>query len=96
MKARFLLYFLALTLPLCLGAVAWQSNRYTELKRETARLEEVQEEWVESNNQLIAGIAVLSSSERIEYIARNELGLTKKRPEEVLQIKIERGPGLDG
>ena len=96
MKARFLLYFLVLTLPLCLGAVAWQSNRYTELEWETARLEKAQEEWVENNNRLIAGIAVLSSSERIEYIARNELGLTKKRPEEVLQIKIERGPELDG
>jgi cell division protein FtsL len=96
MKARFLLYFLVLTLPLCLGAVIWQTNRYTELEWETARLETVQEEWVESNNQLIAGIAVLSSSERIENIARNHLGLTKKSPEEVLQIRIEGGPGLDG
>jgi cell division protein FtsL len=96
MSKRILLYFFTLTIPLCLGVAAWQSNRYTELIREVEKLESVQEEWVENNKQLIAGIAVLSSSERIENIAKNDLGLVKKLPEEVLQIKIGGGPGGDG
>jgi cell division protein FtsL len=94
MRRYLLLYFVVLTIPGLLGMVAWQSTRYTALEREIARLESAQEEWVESNKRLIAGIAVLSSSERIEHIARTDLGLTRIRPEDVLQIKIEGGPGL--
>ncbi|GHU88700.1 hypothetical protein FACS189476_06270 [Spirochaetia bacterium] len=94
MRRYLLLYFVCLTIPCLLGLVAWQSARYTALERETRRLETAQEQWVESNKRLIAGIAVLSSSERIENIARNDLGLIKIRPEDVLQIKIEGGPGL--
>jgi hypothetical protein len=84
------------TIPFVLGLNAWQSFRYRELERETGRLEGVQEEWVESNKRLIAGIAVLSSSERIEYIAIHDLGLIKKPPEDVLQIRIEERRRIDG
>jgi cell division protein FtsL len=90
------LYFLTLSIPALLGLNAWQSCRYADLERETVRLESAQEEWINSNRRLIAGIALLSSSERIEYIARNELGLTKKQPAEVLQILIKRRAGVDG
>jgi cell division protein FtsL len=86
-----LLYFIVLTIPLFLGITAWQSVRYNELDREVRRLEAVQEEWVESNKRLIAGIAVLSSSERIERIALHDLGLMKIQPEDVLQIRINSG-----
>jgi cell division protein FtsL len=91
MKRRtFLLYFTALTIPLLFGLDVWQSVRYTALERETSRLEEAQEEWIESNKRLMAGIAVLSSSERIENIALHDLELEKIPPETVLQIKIDR------
>jgi cell division protein FtsL len=89
MGRRILMYFLILTIPLFLGLTALQSSRYAQLEQEMRRLETVQEEWIESNKRLIAGIAVLSSSERIEYIAKNDLGLQKKAPEEILQIRIE-------
>jgi cell division protein FtsL len=69
---------------------AWQSTRYSELEKEVRTLEAVQEDWVESNKRLIAGIAVLSSSERIENIALNDLGLNKIEPEDVLQVRIAR------
>jgi cell division protein FtsL len=84
------------TIPLVLGLNAWQSFRYRELERELTELENAQEKWVESNKRLIAGIAVLSSSERIEYIALHDLGLIKKDPEDVLQIRIEMGRRRDG
>jgi cell division protein FtsL len=90
-KRYFFSYFAAITIPLFLGLVVWQSNRYRDLSAELSRLEQAQAEWVESNKRLIAGIAESSSSERIEHIARNELNLRKIRPEDVLQIKIEEG-----
>jgi cell division protein FtsL len=82
-------YIVVISIPLCLGFNAWQSARYSEVSREIKRMEKVQTEWIESNKRLIAGIAMLSSSERIEQIAQNDLGLVKKTPEEILQIKIE-------
>jgi cell division protein FtsL len=85
-----------LSVPCFLGLAAWQSSRYGDLEREIATLEKTQEEWVENNKRLIAGIAFLSSPDRIEHIARNELGLNKKQPEEVLQISIDGGKGLYG
>ncbi|MDR1587520.1 MAG: septum formation initiator family protein [Treponema sp.] len=94
MKRHLFLYFVVLTIPLFLGFNAWQSNRYASLQREIRRLEEAQAEWVESNRRLIAGIAALSSPERIEHIARKDLELSKKKPEEVLQIKIREGKGF--
>lgn len=91
-KARIvLLYFLMATIPLFFGALVWQSYRYTELEKETVNLETVQEDWVAGNRRLIAGIARLSSAERIEGIVRDRMGLVKKQPEEVLQIRITGG-----
>lgn len=91
MIKRIFFYLLILTFPAFLGLVIWQSVRYADLERELIRLEKTQEEWVENNKRLIANITVLSSPERIERIARDELGLQKKRPEEVLQISIGGG-----
>jgi cell division protein FtsL len=91
MKKHLLLYLAVITMPLLLALVVWQSTRYTDLEREIARLETAQEEWVESNKRLIAGIAMLSSSERIENIARNDPGLVRVKPEDILQIRIEEG-----
>jgi cell division protein FtsL len=96
MMRRILLYFITLTIPLFLGLAVWQATRYTDLEQEIKELQAVQEEWVESNKLLIAEIAVLSAAERIEYIAGHELGLSKKQPEAVLQIRIQRGYHTDG
>ena len=86
-----LLYFIVFTIPVFLGFAAWQSVRYAELNKNVRRLEAVQEDWVESNKKLVAGIAVLSSSGRIDQIAAHDLRLSKIRPEDVLQVRIEEG-----
>jgi len=96
MRQRMLLYFFAVTLPLFLALDVWQASRYQEVKSDLARLESDQRNWLENNKRLIAGIAVLSSPDRIERIARDELGLKKKPPEDVLQIRIEKGRKSDG
>ena len=90
-KRYLLLYFLVFTIPLLLGLLVWQSNRYQNLSRELVRLEQTQNEWVESNKRLIAGIAEYSSPERIDYLARYHLDLHKIQPEYFLQVRIVGG-----
>ena len=92
-KRYFFLYFMVLTIPLFLCLLVWQSNRYQNLNRELVRLEQSQEEWVESNKRLIASIAEYSSPARIEQTARYQLDLKKIRPENLLQVKITEGKG---
>ena len=90
LRRYFLLYFIVLTIPLFLGIITWQSARYSDLERQTRYLEADQERWVESNRRLIAEIATLTTSGIVERVAFNDLGLTKIRPENVLQVWIER------
>jgi len=90
-KKYFLLYFMVFTIPIFLGLLVWQSNRYRDLTRELVRLEQTQKEWVESNKKLIAGISESSSPERINYLAKNQLGLRKIQPEYFLQVRIMGG-----
>ncbi|GHU02943.1 hypothetical protein FACS1894147_06030 [Spirochaetia bacterium] len=85
------LYFVCLTIPLFLGATVWQSVRYGRLEREIKELETAQVKWVESNITLIAAVAFYSSPERLEFVARDELHLSKILPENVLQINIREG-----
>jgi len=92
-KRYLLLYFVVLTIPLLLGLLVWQSNRYQDLLRELVRLEQSQKEWIESNKKLIAGIGEYSSPERIDFIARNGLDLKKLPPEYYLQVRIMGGKG---
>jgi cell division protein FtsL len=87
------LYLFVFSVPVFLGIAVWQSIRYAELDRNARRLEAVQEDWVENNRKLIAGIAVLSSSSRISQVAIHDLRLTKMQPENVLQVRIEEGQG---
>jgi len=93
MKRYFLLYLLVLTIPVFLASLVWQSHRYQNLESEIFRLEQMQEEWVESNKRLIADIAEYSSAERIEETARYQLELKKIPPEHLLQVRISGGKG---
>ena len=85
-----LLYFFVLTIPLFMGFCAWQSIRYSDLEKETRVLEAAQEKWVENNKRLIADIATITSSGKVENIAVHDLKLGKILPENVMQIWIER------
>jgi cell division protein FtsL len=93
MRRFVLLYLLSLTLPLCLGVSVFQARNYAVLQREIRRLDVAQEEWVERIKRLIAEYGLCSSAERIEQIAVEKMGLMKKPPEDVLQIRIENYRG---
>jgi cell division protein FtsL len=88
MKKQVLIYVLALSMPLAMGLVALQSAHYTGLARQVAALNREQEDVIEVNKRLIMDIAALSSPERIEKIAKEELGLKQAPPEAVMQVRI--------
>mgnify|MGYP000886241092 FL=1 len=96
MLKRLLLYVWVITIPLFFALNAWQSVRYYRLSEEVSRLERAQRDQLEQNKRLIAGIAVLSNTERISKIARDELQLQKKSPKEIMQIHIGKRTNQDG
>lgn len=82
---------LALGIPLMLLATIWQTSRYSSIDGDIARLERAQREVIEENVRLIAGITVLSTPERIEKVATNDLSMRKARAEEILRIELAKG-----
>jgi cell division protein FtsL len=89
MFKKILIGFMVVTIPLCLGAVVWQSTRYAALEKELVTLEKQQAQYIEENKRLQTEIAVLSSPERIEQMAKENPGLVKKTPEEIMQVVVE-------
>jgi cell division protein FtsL len=89
-EKRVLLYVIVFSITLSLGLLVWQGVRCATLKKDVKRLEAVQNEWVLKNKRLITDIAALSSSARIEKIAKDSLGLDKKQPEDILQVRIDK------
>ncbi|MDR1470847.1 MAG: cell division protein FtsL [Spirochaetaceae bacterium] len=101
MAKKVVLYGVVLSIPLFLLGAVWQGERYAALWGEVERLAESQEKVIEENRRLIAEITVLSSSARIENIAKTSLGFEKKVPEEVIEVTIKSGavkadPGSSG
>lgn len=70
----------------------WQSFRYNQVVEEVVALEKEQKSLLELNKRLIAGTAVLSSPGRIDEIAKDELGLEKREPSDIIQVEL---PGDD-
>jgi hypothetical protein len=79
------------SVPLLLLCLAWQAGRYDRLSSEARRLEASQEQWLQENRKLEAGIRILSSRERAASLAEG-LGLEKAAPEHRLRVVLpERG-----
>ena len=69
----------------------WQSFRFNQVVKDVVNLEQEQKRLLELNKRLIAGTAVLSSPGRIDDIARNELGLVKTEPSDIIQVELPGG-----
>ena len=74
-KKKFFLIVIVLVIPFLLIIQVWQVNRYNQLKDEVRALEKKQEEWIEKNKQVLTEIAALRSPERLEKLAREDMGL---------------------
>lgn len=72
---RKLLFFCVLTLPVFLVVVVAQTIQYQNLEKSVKEKEKAQYEWVEKNKKTMTGITVLSSPDRIESVARDQLKL---------------------
>ena len=88
-----LAYVLALFIPLCFFAAAYQEQRYASLESEVAALEKRQYKVIEENKRLIADVSVLTSPERIDKTARERLRMRPAERDEVLRIKISSPEG---
>ncbi len=94
---RIIAVFFSLTLPVFVFLNVLQVFHHRQVRSEIASLETEQLEWLEKNKRVLAGIAVLSSPERIDNLAR-DLGLQKNPRGRVLYILFngDRREGEDG
>ena len=86
---KMFMYVSAALIPLLFVVAAFQASRYKKLEREVLALENKQVELVEENRKLISDISVLSSSDRIETLAENELGMHKAKSNEIVRVEIK-------
>jgi cell division protein FtsL len=83
------IYLLAFSIPCFFVIGMVQSQQYMNIEKEVADLEQVQKDLIESNKALVTDISVLSSSERIEKIAVEELGMRKATSDEIVRVSIK-------
>lgn len=85
---KILLCLLALGIPVLLYLYAIQARRYTDLERDLRNLERKQSELIEQNKKLVSDISVLSSADRIEKMAVEELGMHKAEAEDIVRVEM--------
>lgn len=85
---KFFLSLLILAVPLMLCLYAVQARQYVILTNEIKDLEKKQEKLIEENKKLVSDIAVLSSADRIEKIAVEELGMHKAEAEDIVRVEM--------
>ena len=88
-RGRLFTYGAAVLIPVLLCVNLVQTRRYKKLKDEIEFLENKQVELVEENRKRISDISVLSSSDRIEQLAENELGMHKAESSEIVRVEIK-------
>lgn len=73
----------------------YQTYSYQSLQQSVATLETQQKNWLEHNKRIIAGIAVLSSPQRIDQIAKDKLGLKQQTLGPTLRIRVPARSGTN-
>ena len=95
MKGKLRLLLLA-TVPFFVFINVYQTYRYQTVQRSIAALLSQQKNWLEENERIIAGVAVMGAPERIERIAKERLGLTRDDLRPSLQILPYQGKPSGG
>lgn len=84
-----LVCIIAAAVPSLLILEGIQARRYENLSDEVSRLERKQEALVEDNKKKVTDISLLSSSDRVEKIAENELGMHKADTDDIVRIEMK-------
>ncbi len=91
MMKTFATILFALAIPLTLFVGVWQTSQYGSLENEVKSMEKEQYEVIALNRRLISGITLLSTPERIEKVATEDLGMRKALPDEITRIELKKG-----
>ena len=86
--SKILTCVLAISIPFLLLILGIQAKKYAELSKEVSDLEKKQEQLVEENKKLISDISLLSSTDRIEKIATEELGMHKAETSDIVRVQM--------
>lgn len=84
-----LICLFALSIPLLLILYSVQVSKYTELSKSITALETKQEQLIEENKRLVSDISYLSSAERIEKIATEELDMHKVESDDIIRVEMK-------
>ena len=80
---------LALCIPGALAVGGMRSRKYADLNKDVTDLETRQQALVDENKNLITDISLLSSTDRIERIADQELGMRQAESEEIVRVQMK-------
>ncbi|HAK69282.1 MAG TPA: cell division protein FtsL [Treponema sp.] len=82
------LSLMALFIPAMLVFDAIQARKYSDLRNQVIELEKKQADLIEENKKLITDISMLSSADRIERIASEELNMRKAESDEIIRVEM--------
>ncbi|MBR1912921.1 MAG: septum formation initiator family protein [Treponema sp.] len=80
---------IALSIPALLVMNGIQSRKYTDLERQISELEKKQADLIEQNKKLITDISLLSNTDRIEKIARDNLNMRPAETDEIVRVEMK-------
>lgn len=89
MTRKFLAVLMTIAIPLMLILTVLQSARYISLQNVLRDYQEKEEELISGNAKKISAIAILTSPERIEKIAEEDLEMRKAKPSEIIRVSLE-------
>lgn len=93
MIKKILMGFMTIAIPVLLLITVLQSSRYTRLKNELEDYREKEDELISNNSKKISAIAILTSPERIEKIAVEDLEMRKALPSEIMRVALKSENG---
>lgn len=83
---RIMVALALLSVPVLMMLQVLQGYRYAVAVEQMDSLEVVQQDRLEENKRVLAGIAVYDAPTRIYQVAEESLGLMKAEPQDVLQV----------
>ena len=88
LKRNIILCVVALSIPFMLALDGIQARRYSSVESEIEQLVRYQTELIENNKNLITGISVLSSADRIEELASTQLNMRLAETNEIIREEM--------